>query len=139
MVMAEERKKVLEMLRDGSITAEMASGLLESLDETVVGTPEEESAPRPVAFVPAPPEPSSGRAHWLRVRVTDTDSGRSRVNLRLPVLLVNLGLRLGSKYTPEIDGINMSELLQTVQLESRGTFIDVYDEEEGEHVEVFLE
>jgi len=61
------------------------------------------------------------------------------VNVRMPISLVNLGLKLGARYSPEIEGLDLAELLHAAQVSDAGSFVDVYDEEDGEHVEVFLE
>ncbi len=143
MVTAEERIKILQMLQDGKISSEAAAQLLQALGE---GDPEPARAAPPPApantraseALTPPGEP--GRApHWLRVRVTDTDTGRPRVNVRLPISLVNLGLKLGARYSPEIEGLDFQELINAAQAGESGAFVDVFDEEDGEHVEVFLE
>ncbi len=160
MVTAEERLKILQMLQDGKISAEAAAQLLQAMGEE-----EPQPAPRPQAAqrpMPAPgsastaergssPEnrwpaqetPEAGepgrRPRWLRVRVTDTDTGRPRVNVRLPISLVGLGMKLGAKFTPEIEGLDVQALLEAAQTGDTGAFVDVFDEDDGEHVEVFLE
>ncbi len=152
MVTAEERMRILQMLQEGKISPEAAAQLLEAMGE---GTPDEgpvkaqaarsesrtmprqESMPRQEPM-PEPLEPGK-KARWLHVRVTDTDSGRPRVNVRMPISLVNLGLKIGARYTPEIEGLDMAALLEAAQMGESGPFVDVYDEEDGEHVEVFLE
>jgi len=137
MATTQERVKVLEMLKEGQITPEAAVQLLDAVES------EPAKAARPVmpqapASLQSPDAPAHS-ARWLRVRVTDTDTGRPRVNVRLPISLVNMGMKLGAKYSPEIEGIDMAALLQAVQDSEPGPFVDVYDEEDGEHVEVFLE
>ncbi len=137
MVTAEERIKILQMLQDGKISSEAAAQLLQAMGE---GEPDAPKAqPKPEHFAPpAAIEPGS-KPRWLRVRVTDSDSGRPKVNVRLPISLVNLGLKIGAHYTPEIEGLNVQELIEAAQTGDSGAFVDVYDEEDGEHVEVFLE
>jgi len=141
MVTAEERIKILRMLQEGRISPEAAAELLQAME---TGVPTPAAAPSIPEIPPAPevPEVMEGegqRPRWLRVRVTDTDSGRPRVNVRMPLGLVNLGLKLGQRFTPEIDGVNLDELVHAAQSNGTGPIVDVYDEEDGEHVEVFLE
>ena len=51
---------------------------------------------------PLPEEgPAPGGARWFRVRVTDVRSGKVKVNVSLPMGLINFGLKLGAKYVPE--------------------------------------
>jgi hypothetical protein len=137
MATTQERMKVLEMLKEGQITPEAAAQLLDAVEGQPV-----KAASQVMPQVPMPsqsPDAPARSARWLRVRVTDTDTGRPRVNVRLPISLVNMGMKLGAKYSPEIEGIDMAALLQAVQDSEPGPFVDVYDEEDGEHVEVFLE
>ncbi len=137
MVTAEERIKILQMLQEGKISSESAAQLLQALGEGDPADPQ----PEPVKQEPFSNEPAEpGRKpRWLRVRVTDTDSGRPRVNVRLPISLVNLGLKLGARYTPEIEGLDVGALIEAAQTGDTGAFVDVYDEDDGEHVGVFLE
>lgn len=139
MATNEERMKILKMVAEGKITAEEADQLLEALEESerVPG------ASRPgVPPMPSAPEmpPAPGRKpRWLHVRVTDTNTGRTRVNVRLPVSMINIGLKMGSKFAPEVDGLNMDELMRMIESGEIGQIVDVTDEEDGEHVEVYLE
>lgn len=141
MVTAEERMKILQMLRDGKISSEAAAQLLQALGDSEPASVQVPVAPRvPMERAAAVEVTEPGRKpRWLRVRVTDTNSGRPRVNVRLPFSLVNLGLKIGARYTPEIEGLNIQELIEAAQSGDTGTFVDVFDEEDGEHVEVFLE
>ncbi len=147
MVTAEERMQILQMLQDGKISTEAAAQLLQAMGDDVPAAP---PAPQPEPQIPMPsaqpsaqpgaqPADPTRRPRWLRVRVTDTDSGRPRVNVRLPISLVNLGLKLGARYTPEIEGLDVQALLKAAQMGDTGAFVDVFDEDDGEHVEVFLE
>jgi hypothetical protein len=52
---------------------------------------------------------------------------------------VNIGLKMGKQFAPEIEGMDFNEIVKAIQDGETGTFVDVYDEEDGEHVEVFLE
>jgi|SRR6266508_2575163 len=137
MVTAEERIKILQMLQDGKISSEAAAQLLQAMGD---GEPAAEQAEAATPAAPTVAVEAGRRPRWLRVRVTDTDSGRPRVNVRLPISLVNLGLKIGAKYTPEIEGLDIQALIEAAQTgEAGGAFVDVFDEEDGEHVEVFLE
>jgi len=135
MVTAEERIKILGMLQEGRISAESAAQLLQALGDGEPAAVEQQ----PYQADPVPTREPGRSPRWLRVRVTDTDSGRPRVNVRLPIGLVNLGLKLGARYTPEIEGLDVRALIEAAQTGDSGAFVDVYDEEDGEHVEVFLE
>ena len=131
MTSSEERLKVLKMVQEGKITAEMGAELLKALDVTSKKTDAEDRAA--IGF----PGKSGGR--FFRVRVTDTDTGRARVNIRLPLGMVNAGLRMGMRFSPEVDGVDAARLAEALASGETGKIIDVYDDDDGEHVEVFIE
>ncbi|HSM23784.1 MAG TPA: hypothetical protein VK856_02875 [Anaerolineaceae bacterium] len=133
MTSPEERIKILSMLQDGVINADQAAKLLEALGST--GS-ESKSPPTP----PSVERPGGGRSgKFFRVRVTDTDTGKTRVNVRLPVGLVGAGLKMGMKFSPEIEGIDPNIINEFLESGEIGQIVDVFDEEDGEHVEVFIE
>ena len=83
MVLSEERLKILQMLQDGKLTAEQAEGLLQALGE------DNEKKD----FTQWEKESSFGgegsKKRWFRVRVTDIPTGKTRVNVRMPLGIVN--------------------------------------------------
>lgn len=133
MTSPEERLKILSMLQDGVINADQAAKLLEALGSTGSDT---KSPPAP----PSVERMGGGRTgKFFRVRVTDTDTGKTRVNVRLPVGLVGAGLKMGMKFSPEIEGIDPNVINEFLESGEIGQIVDVFDEEDGEHVEVFIE
>jgi hypothetical protein len=126
MASSEERMRVLQMIQDGVISAEDGIRLLDSLDRT-------EKTTEPL------PEAGGRTAKYFRVRVTDTKSGKTRVNVRLPVSVINAGVKMGARFSPQVEGLDMHELMQYIRSGMIGKIVDVYDDEDGEHVEVFLE
>lgn len=136
MATMEERMKILTMVQEGKITPEDAAQLLEAINSAPNQPPRRATTQVSVDENP----PGIGRKpRWLRVRVTDTDSGKPRVNVRLPISMVSVGLKMGSKFAPQIEGLDASELMQIIESGELGQIVDVYDEDDGEHVEVFLE
>lgn len=137
MANAEERLKILTLLQEGKITADQAARLLEALETS--SSVKAGTRPTPPAMPPFPPA-QSGSGRWLRVRVTDTDTGKTRVNIRMPLSLVRSGIKMGARFvSPEIEGLDENTLMDFVSSGEIGQIIDVYDEEDGEHVEVFIE
>lgn len=135
MATMEERMKILQMVAEGKITPEDAAQLLEAIN--TVPAPPNRSTPVPG---PSAPEVVPGRRpRWLRVRVTDTDTGRPRVNVRLPISMVSVGLKMGSRFAPQVEGLDTDQLMSIIEAGEMGRIVDVYDENDGEHVEVFLE
>jgi len=126
MASSEERMRVLQMIQDGVISAEDGIRLLDSLDRT-------EKTDEGL------PETAGRTAKYFRVRVTDTQSGKTRVNVRLPVSVINAGVKMGARFSPQVEGLDMQELMQYIRSGTIGKIVDVFDDEDGEHVEVFLE
>jgi hypothetical protein len=126
MATTEERMKILKMIQEGKITAEEGAKLLTALNETRA------KAARPGG---GPVE----RRGWLRVRVSDTISGRTKVNVNLPLGLMDAGLRIGSQFAPELKGVDVDQLISEIRGGASGKIIDVLDEEDGDHVEIFIE
>lgn len=133
---SEERMKILQLLQEGKVTAAQAAQLLEALETAAAG----QRAPgRQAAPVGTPPPATPGAGRWFRVRVTDTDTGKTRVNVRLPLNLVSSGIRMGMRFAPEVEGLNAEDLMSFIQSGEIGQIVDVMDEEDGEHVEVYIE
>ncbi len=131
MASTEERMRILMMIQEGKISAAEGAQLIEALDELNEPTP-----PAPLS----PGEFSIGkRPHYLRILVTDSDTGKTRVNVSLPVSLIRSGLQMGAKLVPEVEGLSLEDLSAWMTSGESGEILDVFDEEDGEHIEVFLE
>ena len=128
--MNEERMMILKMLQEGKIDAEQAAKLIEALDKS-------SSKKEKAASVEEETPEKEGK--WFRVRITDTDTEKIRANIRVPIGVINAGFRMGAKFAPQLDGMDSNEIMQAVQDGRTGLILDVYDDEDGEHVEVFIE
>lgn len=131
MASTEERMRILMMIQEGKVSAAEGARLIEALDDL-----SEPASPAP--------QPSRGyeggkKPRYLRVMVTDTDTGKARVNVRLPVSLINSGMRMGARFAPEIEGLEMEDLNAWLNSGEVGQIVDIFDDEDGEHIEVFLE
>jgi hypothetical protein len=134
MATSEERMRILRMVQDGKITAEEASRLLEVLE----GLRKPAAEPTASPSTAGPFNPGKG-PRWVRIQVTDTNSGRTRVNVRLPVSVVSAGMKMGARFSPEVQGLDSAQLMELINSGETGRVMDVFDENDGEHVEVFLE
>ena len=123
MASSEERIKILKMIQDGKISAEDGAKLLEALNRGA-------GRAGPTASALA----EDGR--YLRVRVTDTFTGRAKVSVNLPISLVDAGLGIAANYIPKVANI---DLMEAIRNGMTGKVIDVLDEEDGEHVEIYIE
>jgi hypothetical protein len=113
--------RILKMIEERKITAEEGAKLLAAMGE-----------------VPGPNQ-ASGKGKWLRIRVTDTASGRSKASVQIPIGLVDAGMKIGAHFAPEVEGVDMSNVMDALRAGVTGKIIDVTDEEDGEHVEIFVE
>ncbi len=129
MASVEERMKVLKMIEEGKITAEEGAKLLAALD----------MGARPSKGTVPPPPPPAGAGRWLRIRVTDTATNRPKVNVTIPMGLVNVGLKMGARFAPETEGLDWRQIADAINAGMIGKIIDVVDEQDGEHVEIFVE
>jgi hypothetical protein len=128
MATTEERLKILKMIEEGKISADDGSKLLAALS----------AVPRPTGAPPAG-APSTGGARFLRVRVTDSVTGKAKVNINLPIGLVNVGMKIGARFAPEMSEMDAAAIVEAIRSNAMGKIIDVQDETDGEHVEIFLE
>ena len=130
MATAEERMQILKMIEAKQITAEEGAKLLTALGE-------KDKANNNVQG-PSPSPATSGK--WFRVRVTDLRTGRRKVNVNIPLGLVDVGLKMGAKFAPAgLEGLDVNQILAAMKSGTQGKVVDVEDEEGGEHVEVFIE
>jgi hypothetical protein len=123
--MSEDRARILQMVSEGKIDAEQAADLLNALRSR--GAPD------------VPPAPRSGKGRWLRVRVTNLETGRAKVNVNLPFGLVRAGLKIGGHFAPEMQDVDWEELLAAIDEGAQGKLVDVEDIEDGEKVEIFVD
>jgi hypothetical protein len=126
MATTEERMKILKMIDEGKISAEEGAKLLSALSESG------KKPSRKTSLQGA----GAGQARWLRVRVTDMFTGKTKATVNLPLGLVDAGLNIASQYAPEVA---FDELVEAIQAGAQGKIIDVVDEEDGEHVEIYIE
>jgi hypothetical protein len=75
----------------------------------------------------------------LHVRVTNLQTGRPKVNVNLPLTWVELGLKIGAKYQPEIAGLDFNDIVAQIQDGANGRLIEVEDLDDGERVEIFVD
>jgi len=126
MATIEERLKILKMIEDGKITAEEGAKLLAALADSR-------------RTQPLPTVGANGGAKWFRVRVTDVATGKTRVNIQLPMSLINVGIKVGARFAPDLDEEQMTMIAEALKTGALGKIVDVVDDEDGEHVEVFIE
>jgi len=122
--MSDEKMMILKMLEDGKISADEAAKLLSTIDESP-------SKKKKHAHT------SSGK--YLRVRITDVSSNKVRANIQVPVNVLKMGNMFGARFASKIEGIETDDLMRKIEDGELGKIVDIFDEEDGEHVEVFIE
>lgn len=125
MATSEERMKILKMVEEGKISAEEGAKLLAALAES--RKPSRKSSLRGGL---------RGGGRWLRIRVTDTRSGKPKATVNLPLGLMDAGLNIAAQYAPDVA---FDELIDAINEGALGKIIDVVDEQDGEHVEIYIE
>lgn len=120
----DEQLQILRMVEAGKISADEALRLLRTLEDV----DERESANAA----------NAERARWLRIHITDLATGKKKVNVNIPVSLVDLGLQMGAKFGG-LDPEQANRIAQAVKSGLQGKIIDAEDEEERQRVEIFVE
>ena len=82
-MMIEERRRILNMLAEGKISATEADGLLAAMADTTTPPPDTGETP---AALKSP--------KYLRVQVEEHDGDNTKVNIRVPFTLIRAGVRL---------------------------------------------
>lgn len=123
MSVPEERMRILKLIESGQISAEEGARLIEAFESET-------------ARVRQPP---SGRPRSLRVLVTDLGNRRPKVNVTIPVSLVNIGLKLGARLFPHSGGSTGEDVRRAIESGETGRIFDWQDLEENERVEIFIE
>ncbi len=141
--MEQSRSDILSQLAAGSISAQQAAEQLRGgAGAPVPPVPPLDAVP-PVTAVPpvaaVPPLPAGLGQRWLRIRVTDLNTGRPRVNVNLPLTWVAAGLRLGAHHAPQLENLDLAQLLHEVEAGGSGQLIDVEDLDDGERVQIFVD
>src|SRR3990172_10408870 len=104
MATVEERMKILKMIEEGKISAEDGAKLLAALAES-------RRTPSPTPGMTL----SGGEARWFRVRVTDLASGKPKVNVNIPMGLVNVGLKMGARFVPDVEGVDFTQVMEAIK------------------------
>ncbi len=127
--MSQEKKRILKMIEEGKLTAEEGLELLESLQE-------DDAAALPLqAKTPVP-----GGKRKLRVKITDVATGKVKVNISIPAgLLKRLPALFPAGARKAAGDIDLDGLFDGLaSTDAPEKLIDVVDEDDGEHVEIYF-
>lgn len=127
MATTDERMQILKMIEEGKISAKEGAELLKALADGARGSGNGGSTR------------SAREPRWFRVRVTDVATGRNKVNVNIPMGLVNVGLRMGARFAPELKDSEYAQLIRDVQSGRTGKVLDATDDNGSERIEIFVE
>lgn len=121
----DRRLEIIEQLEQGQISAQTASQMLESVDHG--------------AWTRLVPEAdrNTERRH-LRIRVSDLNSGMMKVDLRLPMGLVNTVLYTGGQFSADLEEASVRQLRELLGRDGLHETPEQVDAD-GERLEVSLE
>jgi hypothetical protein len=78
---------------------------------------------------------------WLRVRVTDLQSGAQKVQVNLPLVWVDAAMKLGARYQPELSNLHLdwNEIITMLQTEPNVRVVEVENTEDNQRVEIYVD
>lgn len=122
------KERILEMVKDGTITVEEGLRLLEALDPK--GTPKAANGVKK-----APNE------RMIRILVDSEDGERVRVNM--PMSLIKMGIDINNKLNVggksiDLNGIDLGQILSQIDDELNGELITI-DGKDGEKVRIIVD
>jgi hypothetical protein len=135
-----ERQEILELLAKGKISADEAADLLSSVAKKGPEAPPAPEKPaEPVQKTMPEPDFNGKKPSWFKVRVRNLETGKNKVTVNIPLGVVDFGLKLGRYFAPELDDLNYKDLAGMMKNMESGMLVEVEDEEDNEHVQIFVE
>ncbi len=119
----EEKMQILKMIEDGKITSKDGLELLSALEE-------KEDLPL------------TKSSKWLKIKVHEPDDN-TKVNVNIPLALVDVGLKMATKISPELKNsdlkdIDFNEIAELIKSGAEGKIVDI-ESDNGERVEIVVE
>jgi hypothetical protein len=127
--MSTETREILEQLERGEIDSQEAILMMKGEKSSRSGRPGTGETSTP----------SENENHYLRVDVHRLHDDRQQVHVRVPLRIVELGLSLGSRYAPELQDIDLKQIVDELHEMGEGTIIEVEDLDDNQHVMVWIE
>ena len=133
MPTSDERLRILRMVQDGIISAEEGVNLIDALEDSDLLNTNKKA--RRDNY----PSSKGVGSRWLRICITDQETGKVRANIRLPLNVVKAGAKLGARFSHEVEGLDMNTIMDYIRSGATGRIYSVVDQGDEEIVEVFLE
>lgn len=120
----DEKMQILKMIEEGKISSDEGFNLIETLENTQDN-----------------PLVEGNNAKWIKIRVIDPDDD-TKVNVTIPVSLIDLGLKIANKVSPDlkvsgIDEKDLKEIFEAIKNGASGKLVDI--ESDGQKVEITVE
>ena len=128
-VQENERLQVLKMIDTGTITVDEAFRLLDALDRTQA----------PESTVDSRLRSKTLAGKHVRLKVSNLHNDQVKAQAKLPVQLLDLGLRIASRYAPGVNAIDVDELVAGLADGVGGKIVEVTDNDNSIRVEVSIE
>lgn len=121
----DERLNIIQMLEERKISADEAANLLEAVEKGSWATL-------------AVSSPSGERRH-LRIRVSDLASGTMKIDMSLPMGLVNTVLYMGGRLAAELDSFDLQELKELIANSTASESVETMETDDNERLEISVE
>ncbi len=132
--MNEEYMRILKMIEEGKVTAEEGAELMKA-----IGGGEGDGDEKVEAQLSG--VKSSFKGKKLRIKVTDTETGKDKANIRIPLRLAKIAEKLiprEAKAQMKGQGIDLSDILSNIDELVDGPLVDIDANDKDDHVNVSI-
>jgi hypothetical protein len=123
----------LEQLDNGQVSVEEAVGLM-AAQQGQAGARQEQAA-RPQQTGPQ----QAGVRRWLRLRVSNLETGDNKVSVSIPFSWVKFGWKLGTRFVSELRDVDLDDVTEALEQDVDGYLLQVEDEDDNKRVEIFVD
>lgn len=79
------------------------------------------------------------KSRWVRIQVSEINSDREKINIRLPVNVVDTGFQMGARFVPNGFDVDINRLIRAIKKGESGTIIEAGNRQSSERVIITLE
>lgn len=139
------RSEILELLAAGKISAAEAADLLSQARREPAAPAEAAAAPEATAQAAEPAGVTKAEAAgskeptWFHIRVRNLETGQNKVTVNIPLRIFKFGMRIGRRFSPELAELDWDEIHDMVANMESGVLVEVQDEEDKEHVQIYVD
>lgn len=122
-----DRAQILEQLDNGQVSVEEAVGLMAARQKQAEAQ-QKQTGTRQV-----------GGRRWLRLRVSDLETGDNKVSLSIPFSWVKFGWKLGTSFVSELRDMDLDDVTEALEQDVDGYLLQVEDEDDNKRVEIYVD